>query len=787
MLLDGKKLIETQLRIAEPTVFEVGDGRKTQLMPVRQIPRLAAADSTVSLDGTWQVQRWPFSADEAALAGCQVDDTAWEGVVQPGKVFYADPEAERNGKQDPNWNRVTLAHIDENDGAVLRRRMVIPDNWAGKRIILRFDSIFPAGRVYLNGGLLGDHMSAMTPVEYDVTDKVVPGQESLVAVRLMRRHKFVKMDMVRHACEFAGLSQSACFFAVEPCRMDSYYLVPSLDEKLTTGALAGTVTLANAGPQNGKARVALSLLDKTGQCVAQASAQAELAAGARADRELSLTVANPALWNDEYPNLYTVKLELTFPGQASQLISYRTGFRRFDLSLDGPRLNGNPVKFHGVNHLTFHPEHGIHTPREWLRHNLQLMKKANVNCIRTHYLSPRDLVDICDELGIYLLQELPIDWGTDYITDVEWVGPAMMRLMGGVLRDRHHVALMVWSVGNENLPGKAVEAEDGWNHMRTYDAFTKVLDPSRPNMFPPPGPANAIKGIFELNVGDIADTHYSFKLTKDFLKTGRCVQPRSWEADMEEMNVEKAIKRGWRGVWFASEWGSFNMIPDLLNNPYNSVIDDCPEDPLSGKNSLQAFQDRLEREWGLMRGEKTCLGGGYFPWICAGAGAGPEGNPWGWVRWGEDADWGPVTADLLPKPFFWAIRKAYSPVYFPERYTWKTGDTALTFDLENQFNAIDLSQCIIRTQFGSGKWMAMQRTFEDIPMACPPGETRSVSIPVWNQNVRNAFDKGNYGICRIALLDPKGFRVIAHDILVIPEKLGGKDATAMPLGPDAEL
>lgn len=787
MLLDGNKLIETQLTLTKPATFEVGDGRTTGLVPVRQIPSLDAPESTLCLDGEWHAQRWPFTRDEAALAAPATDDTAWERVVQPGKVFYADPEAERHGQQVKDWDRVTLAHINEQDGAMLRRRVTIPAAWRGKRVMLRFDGIFPAGRVYLDGALLGEHLSGLTPAEYDVTDRVRPGQDVLVGVRLLRRHKFVKMDMVRHACEFAGLSQSACFFAVEPCRIDTYYLVPALDPACKAGTLAGTVAVVNAGAKAGTADVTLSLADGDGRCVAQAVGRATVAAGGQAEVKLALALANPRLWNDEFPNLYTVTLALAFPGQTPQVITYRTGFRRFELGPDGPRLNGNPVKFRGVNHLTYHPDHGMHTPREWLRRNLQLMKKANINCIRTHYLGPRDLADLCDELGIYLLQELPIDWGTHYITDVEWVGPAMMRIMGGVLRDRHHVSLMVWSVGNENLAGKAVEAEDGWNHMRTYDRFTKVLDPSRPNMFPPPGPANAIKGIFELRVGDIADTHYSFNLTRDFLQTGRCVQPRSWEADMEEMTRERALERGWSGVWFSSEWGIFNMIPDMLNNPYQSIIEDCPEDPLSGKNTLQVFQDRLAREWGFMRSEPTCLGGAYFPWLCAGVGAGPEGNPWGWVRWGEDADWGPVTADLLPKPFFWAMRKAYSPVYFPERLTWKAGDKVLTFEIENQFNAIDLADCVVRTQFGSGKWMAMQRTFADAPLACPPGQKRTVSIPVWNEGVCKALDGGQYGICRINLLDPRGYRVIAHDILIIPEALGGKDTTAMPVGPDAVL
>jgi beta-galactosidase/beta-glucuronidase len=316
-----------------------------------EIPKLEDPNLTLNLDGDWRVARWPFAAGEAVLAGPDTDDATWETVAQPGKVFYADPEGER--EEIPDWNRVTLTHIDPDDGAVLRRVVDVPSAWAGKRVVLRFDAVFPAGRFYINGTLLGEHMSGLTPVE-----------------------------------------------------------------------------------------------------------------------------------------------------------------------------------FRGVNHLTFHPEHGMYTPEDWLRRNLSLMKKANVNAIRPHFMGPRCLANICDELGLYLLQELPVDWGTDYIHDPEWVPPALMRIEAGVRRDRHHPSVMVWSMGNENMPNTPENAEAGWSHLCRYDVLVKQLDPSRPTMLSPPGPANAIEGIIELRAGDIADTHYSFNHIKRFLEEGKVENPNSWKADM---------------------------------------------------------------------------------------------------------------------------------------------------------------------------------------------------------------------------------------------------------------
>ncbi|NQZ68292.1 MAG: hypothetical protein HRT89_09485 [Lentisphaeria bacterium] len=189
-----------------------------------------------------------------------------------------------------------------------------------------------------------------------------------------------------------------------------------------------------------------------------------------------------------------------------------------------------------------------------------------------------------------------------------------------------------------------------------------------------------------------------------------------------------------------------------------------------------------------MRGEPTCLGGAFFPWLSSGAGSADVGNPWGWVRWGEDSDWGVITADLLPKPFFWIMRVLFSPVWFPERFTWNAGDTELSFTVENQYNAIDLAACTLRVQQSAGgKWMTCLRDFEDIQVNCAPGATAEVRVPLQPQ-LLECLEKGGFGLCRFTLLDPSGYRPIATEALVMPAE-GDVDVsdTPMTIGPDAVL
>ncbi len=778
-MIDGDALIRRQLAAVGPEDVVFDDGRRTRLVPARFVPPLAHPAARLSLAGAWRVARWPFPSDEAALARPDCDDAAWETVEQPGKVFYMDPE--RHPAAIPNYDRVTLAHIDPEDGAVLRRRVTVPRGWRGRRVYLRLMAVYPACRAYLDGTLLGEHLSGLTPVEWDVTNLVEPGRPAVVALRLLRRHTHVQLDMPRHALGFAGIAQEPFLHATGPCQIADFHLVSSVDDAFRTGTLAGTVCLRNHGRTRRRAVLRASVTDADGRVRAAAVAEVAVPGRGQADVALALAVPQVRLWNDERPDLYGVTLALEAGAGPPQQVAWRTGFRRLDLAGGRPRLNGRPVKFRGVNHLSYHPEHGLWTPEPWLRECLGLMKRANVNAIRTHFLGPPALADLCDELGLYLVQELPIDWGTDYIHDPAWVGPALARIEAGIRRDRHHPSLVVWSVGNENLPKTRAVADDGWNHLHLFDRFAKALDPSRPTMFPPPGPANRIRAIFEVRVGDIADTHYAFELAREMARTGRVANPRSWEADLETTTRTEALARGWTGVWFSSEYGIANLMPDLLAAPYASVIADRMEDPLSGKGTMEVFTDRLREEWGLLRDDPSCLGGAYFPWMCAGTGA----NPWGWVQWGEDADWGVMTAALLPKPFYWAMRAIFSPVQFPERVAWRRGQTELVLRVRSIYNRFDLADCTLRTMMGGGPpWMGMMREWRDVPARLAPGEEGDVRIPLWNPDTLAALERGSPAVCRCIVIDPSGFRPITADVLIVPEGLADAQA-AMPIGPDA--
>lgn len=780
MLVDGEKIVAMQLNSDRPCEMRFADGSATVVRPQRFVPQTVTREMRIALNGSWMVQRWPFAAAEEQLVRGSENPGKWEKIPQPGKVFYADPD--ERGEDIANWNRVTLAHIDPADGAVMKKTVAVPPEFAGRRVFLRFDAIYPAARVYVNGQAVGEHLSGLTPFEADVTEMLAAGETATIAVRLLRRHAHVQLDMPRHAMEFAGICQDCCIFAVEKCHVVDFHLKNSVAENLADAVVEGTVEILNTGDLDQKCTLETKLVNSRNLAAYAVSDEFVAPAGRRATRKVRIDVPNVELWNDEKPNLYDVSLVLKCSGQPDRTVVFRTGFRRFEIRDGKPFLNGNPIKFRGVNHLTYHPQGGMYTPEVWLRKNLDLMKRANVNAIRTHFLAPEILATICDEIGMYLLQELPFDWGTDFVHNPEWLGPGMLRFEAGVRRDRHHPAVMVWCLGNENLPNLRTRKDDGYNHLRILGKLVKTLDPTRPTMFPPPGPANKIRGILETRFGDIADTHYSFRMIRDLNETGRFENPETWEGPLEIITREQALAGGWSGTWFSSEYGIFNYQPDLMNSPYLSILTDEKEDALSGKNTLQAFHERLKREWNYMRDDERCLGGAYFPWLCAGV-----GDPWGWVRWGEDADWGVVTSELLPKPAFWAMREIFSPVQFPERVAWQKGQREIEFEIHNRYNSIDFRDCELRVMTGGGPpYMGQMRSWRKVELSAKPGATARVRAPLWVKRSIEALEEGLPCVMRCVFLDPSGFRPIMADVLVIPEKIGDKE-DVMPVGPDAQM
>lgn len=777
-MIDSDMILSRLLEAETPFELPIpGDGT-ARMTPVRYVPPTAWGDDSIPLSGEWSCRRWPFPLPEAEMAGNP--EAADEIVQQPGKVFYEDPACDPGTVE--NWNRVRLHHVGDDDGAMLWHTVTVPASWKGKRIRLRFDAVYPAARFYINGELLGEHLSGLTRIEFDITDHATPGGTVLLGVRLLRKHAYVRLDMPRHAMSFAGINQPATLYAVEPCHIGDVCL-PTLLAEDGTGSIQGEVILHNTNATHTTAGLTLCLRNQRTGDQLETTASAPIPAGEEVHVPLHLDAGKVERWSDETPRLYEVMLRVVADDQPARDVTYRVGFKRFELRDGRAWLNGRPVKFRGVNLLTFSPEGGMYMDEAWLRANLRMMKKCNINGIRTHFTAPTLVADLCDEMGFLLVQEITIDWVSEYIGKASHLGAMCMRVEATVRRDRHHASLLAFGIGNENQADAPEAIERFWQAQRLHHALVKSLAPDVMTMIPPPGPTNQIPHMMETRVADIADMHYSFKDIRSLDATGAMKEPQCWPGPFKRRTRGELSASGWSGVWFSSEWGLVNHIPDLLEAPYLSLIADTPAPLLQRGNTLQTLMDRLAEEWGYMRESDACLGGAFFPWMCSGA-----GDPWGWTLFGEDADWGVVTHDLLPKPGFWALRVVYAPVRLPESVRWVSGSDGVTVVVRSLYNGIDLAECTFRTMMGNGGlFMGQMRQWRDIEVSCPPGGCASVTIPIWNEVTRKALEAGLPAICRCHVLDPSGFRVLTHDIRILPESLTEDAEEHVVIGPDANL
>jgi len=189
-----------------------------------------------------------------------------------------------------------------------------------------------------------------------------------------------------------------------------------------------------------------------------------------------LAIISPHKWTAETPYLYNLLLEM--PGCA---LAERVGFRRTEL-LDGVWcVNGSPVKLRGTNRHEHHPDSGRAVPYEFLRRDLLLMKRHNINAIRTsHYINDPRLYELADELGLWILDECDLEChglfvvggdGTKFASDnPDWEDAYVDRARQMVMRDFNRPSIILWSLGNESGYGK--------NHAAMYH-FIKGIDRSR--------------------------------------------------------------------------------------------------------------------------------------------------------------------------------------------------------------------------------------------------------------------------------------------------------------------
>jgi len=325
-----------------------------------------------------------------------------------------------------------------------RREFTAPASWAGRRIFLVFEAAMTDADVRVNGTSAGPvHQGGFYRFRYDVTALLNLGAPNLLEVTVSKESADNSVNNAERRGDFwnfGGLFRPVSLEAYPAARIDRV----AIDAR-ATGTFSAGVTLAGISTAS---RLSGQLRRLDGTAVGSAFSVA-VASGATS-ATLTTTAAQPLLWTAETPNLYQVELTLV-DGGGTTLHStvQRFGFRTIEVRAgDGVYLNGKRIVLKGANRHTFWPTLGRASSPRLARLDIGLMKEMNMNAVRmSHYPPDAFFLDLCDELGLYVLDELT-GWQQHYD---EGVGAPLVTAL--VDRDVNHPSILFWDNGNEG----------GWN------------------------------------------------------------------------------------------------------------------------------------------------------------------------------------------------------------------------------------------------------------------------------------------------------------------------------------
>lgn len=416
-----------------------------------------------SLDGEWllKVAERPEAAP-AALAAAR----GFRAVEVPGLWTM-------QGLGSPQYTNVVMPFDtrpprvpDENPTGVYRHAFRVPRGWRRSRVVLHFGGVEGALHVLLNGQPVGIAKDARTPAEFDVTGLVRhdgPNELAAVVVRWSDASFIEDQDQWWHA----GISRSVRLVATPQTYIADVFARGTLDENCRQGRLALSVDVGGAAAEW---EITARLLTPDGRTVLETPLERTGERTAGLEHRLRSTRA----WSAEDPALYTLALSLRSRSGAQE-VSCRVGFTRVEVRDGRLLVNGLPVLICGVNRHDHDDLRGRAVTPAVMEADARLMKRFNVNAVRTsHYPNDPYWLDLCDRLGLYVVDEANVESHAYYdelCRDQRYASAFLERVRNMVERDKNHPCIILWSLGNESGYGPNHDAAAGWVRGR---------DPSRP-------------------------------------------------------------------------------------------------------------------------------------------------------------------------------------------------------------------------------------------------------------------------------------------------------------------
>lgn len=650
----------------------------------------------------------PFPDAAAALRGRPGDSTRRRSLNGPWKFRYAErpsalpPDFWRPGYDDGAWASIPvpsnwqfqgydvpiyLAEAyefapnprppfvprDHNPSGAYRRTFTVPADWRGLDVYLHFGAVKSFFYVWLNGHRVGFSKDSKTPAEWLVTPWLREGENTL-AVEVLRWSDGSYLES-QDFWRLSGIERDVFFYAAPRVRIRDLFARAGLDAAYRDGRLRLDVTVRNGEPGRaaGRHAVRATLRDAAGRTLFAETKPVVFGEAAETVVAFERAVRAPARWSAETPNLYPLTVELEdAAGRTAEAAALRVGFRTSEIKGGRLLVNGVPVRLKGVNRHEHDPRTAHVIDEASMRRDIELMKRANINAVRTcHYPDDPLWYDLCDAAGLYLVDEANVEsHGMGYgerslAKDPAW-GPAHLdRMRRLVERDKNHPSVIIWSLGNESGDGVNFEAMYRW---------TKERDATRP------------------------------------------------------VQYEQARLKPHTDI-YCPMYARIERLEEYASKPQDRPLILC-EYAHSMGNSTGNLQDY----WDVIEAHDQLQGAFIWDWVDQGyAKADGRGGTF-WAFGGDfgppdvpsDQDFccnGLVAPDRAPHPAYWEVKKVYQSIKF------RALDAgAGKIEIRNAFGFLDLARFAFEWEVAADGLPVAKGALAKI--AAPPAAARTVSLPL---------------------------------------------------------
>ena len=634
------------------------------------------SEYVVSLNGTWDFFYSPTHADKPeGYYKRRTNTRGWNKIQVPGNAElqgfgiprYLDEEYTFD--PDPPYIPEEISSV-----GIYRRTFRVPAQWRDMQVIMHMGAANSAVYLYINGQKVGYAQGSKTPAEFDITDYLVSGSNTVVAevLRYSDGHYLECQDFWR----VSGLERDVFLYALPQLQIFDFEVQAVPVNNFSEGKFDLYVDVKNLHNTASRGRVTAYLLDENNTKVA--AFEHEVVLAARADKRIhfSETLSSVNLWSAETPHLYTLVTGINGQEKEQWQIA-DVGFRKVEIKGGLLLVNGQPITIKGVNRHEHDAYTGRYVTREHMKRDVDLIKQLNINAVRAaHYPNDPYWYHLANVYGLYLVNEANIEThgmkvheqGISYISDhSDWTDAYIDRTRRMVERDKNHPSVIIWSLGNE--------AGDGQNFVATYN-WIKERDSSRPVQY-----------------------------------------------EGARLNAHTDI--------FAPMYPRFDRIVGYAN-----VLQDRPLIMCEYMHAMGNSEGNLADYWELINSYEQVQGGFIWDWADQTFAKKDEKGQLFWAYGGDMDDWalpndsnfcanGLVAANRALHPHAHEVKKVYQHISFEH-----VPFTSRSVKITNQYYFIDLSRFTLNWQVLANGKLVEEGSLGSLPI--PPRKEQVIEIPWGN-------------------------------------------------------